>query len=99
MNIDNIPEAFSVALRLKIISSLVGSSKTFNELREITQATQGNLSVQLTKLETWGYVTSSKVIERKRTKSTYALTLFGLSQFEEYVALLQSVLDKKDFNV
>lgn len=94
MNIDSIPEAFSVALRLKIISSLVSASKTFNELREMTQATQGNLSVQLTKLETWGYITSDKVIEKKRTKTTYTLTDFGLTQFEEYVALLQAVLDR-----
>ena len=94
MNIDSIPEAFSVALRLKIISSLVSASKTFNELREMTQATQGNLSDQLTKLETWGYITSDKVIEKKRTKTTYTLTDFGLTQFEEYVALLQAVLDR-----
>lgn len=93
MKIDDIPEAFCVTLRLKIISALIGSSKTFKELREITQATQGNLSVQLTKLEEWGYLASSRVIEKKRTKSTYTITPFGLKQFEEYVALLQSVLD------
>ena len=92
MNIENIPEAFSVTLRLKIITALVSSSRTFNELRDTTQATQGNLSVQLTKLETWGYITSEKVIEKKKTKSTYTITPFGLQQFEEYVSLLQSVL-------
>ena len=71
MNIDTIPEAFSVTLRLKILTALVSASRTFKELREITQATQGNLSVQLTKLEEWGYLTSQKVIEQKKTKSTY----------------------------
>ena len=95
MNIDNIPEAFSVALRLKIITALVNSSRTFNELRDITQATQGNLSVQLTKLEAWEYITSEKVIEKKKTKSTYTITPFGLQQFEEYVDLLQSVLQSR----
>ena len=64
MNIDTIPEAFSVTLRLKILTALVSASRTFKELREITQATQGNLSVQLTKLEEWGYLTSQKVIEK-----------------------------------
>ena len=92
VNIENIPEAFSVTLRLKIITALVSSSRTFNELRSITQATQGNLSVQLTKLETWDYITSEKVIERKKTKTTYTITAFGLRQFEEYVSLPQSVL-------
>lgn len=92
MNIDTIPEAFSVTLRLKILTALVSASRTFKELREITQATQGNLSVQLTKLEEWGYLTSQKVIEQKKTKSTYTITPFGLQQFEAYVSLLQSVL-------
>ena len=40
----------------------------------IPGATQGNLSVQLTKLEEWGYLTSQKVIEQKKTKSTYTIT-------------------------
>ena len=94
MKIENIPEAFSVTLRLKIITALVSSARTFKELREITQATQGNLSVQLTKLEEWGYLTSEKMIEKKKTKSTYTITEFGLQQFEAYVSLLQSVLQK-----
>ena len=92
MNIDTIPEAFSVTLRLKILTALVSASRTFKELREITQATQGNLSVQLTKLEEWGYLTSQKVIEQKKTNSTSTITPFGLQQFEAYVSLLQSVL-------
>ena len=94
MKIENIPEAFSVTLRLKIITALVSSARTCKELREITQATQGNLSVQLTKLEEWGYLTSEKMIEKKKTKSTYTITEFGLQQFEAYVSLLQSVLQK-----
>ena len=53
MKINEIPEAFSATLRIKIIAALTGSSKTFNELLELTQATRGNLSVQLTKLEEW----------------------------------------------
>lgn len=93
MKINEIPEAFSATLRIKIIAALTGSSKTFNELLELTQATRGNLSVQLTKLEEWGFLTSVKVIEKKKTKSTYTLTSYGLNQFEEYISLLQSVLD------
>ena len=93
MKINEIPEAFSATLRIKIIAALTGSSKTFNELLELTQATRGNLSVQLTKLEEWGFLTSVKVIEKKKTKSTHTLTAYGLNQFEEYISLLQSVLD------
>ena len=93
MKINEIPDAFSATLRIKIISGLVSSSKTFNELLEFTQATRGNLSVQLTKLEEWNFIISDKVIEKKRTKSTYTLTPYGLSQFEEYISTLRSVIN------
>lgn len=93
MNINDIPEALCQKLRIKIISSLVSSSKTFNDLLEITQTTKGNLSVQLMKLEEWQYLTSDKVIENKKSKSTYTLTDYGLNQFEEYVALLKQIIE------
>ena len=93
MNINDIPEALCQKLRIKIISSLVSSSKTFNELLEITQTTKGNLSVQLMKLEEWQYLTSDKVIENKKSKSTYTLTDYGMNQFEEYVALLKQIIE------
>lgn len=93
MNINDIPEALCQKLRIKIISSLVSSSKTFNELLEITQTTKGNLSVQLMKLEEWQYLTSDKIIENKKSKSTYTLTDYGLNQFEEYVALLKQIIE------
>ncbi len=95
MNINEIPDVFSATLRIKIIAGLVSSSKTFNELLELTQASRGNLSVQLSKLEEWGFVISDRIIEKKRTKSTYTLTSYGLNQFEEYIYTLQSVLNAK----
>ena len=94
MNLNEIPEALCQKLRIKIISSLVQSSKTFNELLELTDSTKGNLSVQLTKLEEWGYITSKKVIENKKTKSTYTISDTGLTQFEEYVLLLKKIIDR-----
>ncbi|MDR2888635.1 MAG: transcriptional regulator [Lachnospiraceae bacterium] len=94
MNINSIPEMFCLSLRIKIISCLLSSSKNFNELLEITQTTRGNLSVQLSKLEEYGYLTSRKIIEKKKTKTTYTLTTFGVQQFEEYVTLLQSIIEK-----
>ena len=92
MTIDNIPEAFSVTLRIKILSCVVSSARTFNELLNLTQATKGNLSTQLMKLENWGYLISDKRIENRKTKTTYTLTSSGLRQFEEYVDLLQNIL-------
>lgn len=98
MYINEIPEAFSVKLRIKIIACLIDSSKTFKELMEITQATKGNLSVQLTKLNDWGYIISNKIIKNKKTKTTYTITPFGLNQFEEYVNSLQTIISNSHIN-
>lgn len=92
MDITEIPEAFTLPLRLSIISSLIEANKTFKELKQLTQATDGNLSTQLSKLETWNYITSEKVIENKKMKSSYTITNFALKQFEEYVDLLFTIL-------
>ncbi len=94
MNMNEIPEALCQKLRIKIVSSLVSSSKTFNELLDLTQTTKGNLSVQLMKLEEWQYITSDKIIENKKTKTTYTITDHGMTQFEEYVALLKKIIEE-----
>ena len=38
MQISNIPEAFSLSIRLKLISCLLNGEKTFKELKQITKA-------------------------------------------------------------
>ena len=93
MEISNIPEAFSLSIRLKLISSLLNGEKTFTDLKKITKATDGNISVQLTKLEEWGYIESTKAICRKRPKTSYKITDFGIQQFEAYVNLLETLLN------
>ena len=95
MEISEIPEAFSLPLRLKLISSLVDGTKSFQELKELTLATDGNISVQLTKLENWGYVKSNKAIRNKKMHSSYQLTYFGRKQLEEYVELLNRFLKSR----
>ena len=95
MEISEIPEAFSLPLRLKLISSLVDGTKSFQELKELTLATDGNISVQLTKLENWDYVKSKKAIRNKKMHTSYQLTDFGRKQLEEYVELLNRFLESR----
>lgn len=92
MDINNIPEAFSLPLRLKLISCLVNGKKTFNELKELVQASDGNLSVQLTKLEKWNFISSKKKIEGKKTKTTYEITDYGICILKEYVELSENII-------
>lgn len=92
MEITNIPEAFTLPLRLSIISCLVNGEKTFNEIKSITEASDGNISVQLSKLQKWGYLESEKRIMKKRFQTVYSITQFGLNKLEEYVALLEGIV-------
>ena len=49
-----IQEAFCSKLRLQIISNLVSKKLLFTELKKLTNASDGNLSVQLKKIRRLG---------------------------------------------
>lgn len=95
MQINNIPEALTLPLRLALISSLINGEKSFNDIKEITSASDGNISVQLTKLENWGYIKSEKRLDRTKNKTFYIITQFGANQLEEYVSLLERIIKSK----
>lgn len=92
MDLNNIPEALTLPLRLKLLCYLVGGKKSFAELKDLTKASDGNLSVQLTKLEDWKYISCEKSFIQKRPKSVYEITPFGLKQLEDYVDFLQAII-------
>ena len=65
-------------LRLGIVSALaVNDSLTFTELRELLQATDGNLSVHARKLEDAGYVDCRKFFLGRRPTTEYRLADAG----------------------
>ncbi|MBQ8212800.1 MAG: transcriptional regulator [Clostridia bacterium] len=92
MELIEIPEAFQSKLRLMIVSALTMGKKSFTELKAITHATDGNLSVQITKLEQWGYVTVSKLFVNRKPVTTCELTPKGLADFQAYVDLLNRII-------
>ncbi len=98
MELNNIPEAFQTKLRLMIVSALCTGEKTFKELKNITGATDGNISVQISKLEELNYLTVSKEFVGKKTKTTCALTENGYKSFSEYVTMLNRILLGADKN-
>ena len=95
MELNNIPEAFQTKLRLMLISALITGSKSFNELKSITEASDGNISVQLSKLEEWGYVNINKSIINKKTRTEIQLTQFGKNTFREYIELLNRIMSEE----
>lgn len=81
-------------LRLSIMTLLVSVEEAdFNYLKEQTNATSGNISVQLDKLSSAGYITVTKEFVRKRTRTSCRLTEEGKRAMEEYIETLKSYLN------
>ena len=80
-------------LRLAIVSLLVKQGEAdFTELKERTQATSGNLSVQLDKLSEANYISIHKQFKGKKPHTTCNITKHGLQAFEDYVKAIQEYL-------
>ena len=81
-------------LRLAIMTLLVSVEEAdFNYLKEQTNATSGNISVQLDKLRSAGYITVNKEFVGKRTRTSCRLTEEGKQAMEEYIENLKSYLN------
>jgi DNA-binding transcriptional ArsR family regulator len=80
-------------LRLAVVSLLIGVKEAeFTFIKEKTNATAGNLSVQIQKLKEAGYVEVSKQFKDNYPLTTCKITDKGIAAFEEYVKSLQQYL-------
>ena len=83
-------------LRLALVSILISVKEAeFTYLREKTNATAGNLSVQINKLKEAGYIDVSKQFKDNYPQTICKITPQGVLAFEEYVKDLQSYLNLK----
>lgn len=81
-------------LRLGVMSILMNVEEAdFVYLREKTESTAGNLSVQLDKLSSAGYISIEKGFVGKKTRTTCRITDAGRKAFEEYVEALKDYLN------
>ena len=69
-------------------------SAEFTFLKEKTNSTSGNLSVQLDKLSEAGYIVVEKSFRGKKPLTTCKVTKQGLKAFEEYVNTLKQYIGK-----
>ncbi len=82
-------------LRLAIMSLLISVKEAeFTFLKEKTNATAGNLSVQIQKLKEAGYIDVTKQFRDNYPLTICRVTKQGISAFEKYVTDLQSYLGK-----
>lgn len=81
-------------LRLAIISLLISVKEAeFTFIKEKTNATAGNLSVQLNKLKDAGYIDISKLFRDNYPLTLCNITSIGITAFEQYVKDLQAYLN------
>ncbi len=95
MNYNSIPDALQTKVRIAIISALYNGEKDFNTLKRILELTDGNLSIQISKLEECEYVEAERKIEGKKRRTIYHLTPKGKGIFKEYVEMLLEIVDSK----
>lgn len=80
-------------LRLAVISLLISVKEAeFTFIREKTNATAGNLSVQIQKLKEAGYIDVIKQFKDNYPQTICKITPEGINAFETYVRNLQSYL-------
>lgn len=96
MDINSIPDIFQSKLRIAIVSCLMTGEKTFREVKEITGASDGNLSVQISKMEECDYVKIHKDFFNNKPRTRYNLTEKGKTEFIDYVNALDKVI--KQYN-
>lgn len=82
-------------IRLAVMSVLISvDSADFNYLKKKVNATDGNLSVHLKKLEEAEYINATKEFVGKKPQSSYNLTAKGKKAFEIYVERLEKLLGR-----
>ncbi len=91
---DELDRLIHERIRLGIVSALAANDTlTFADLKEILQATDGNLSVHARKLEEAGYITVTKGYEAKKPRTEYSLSPTGKAALESYLVKMESILD------
>ena len=81
-------------LRLAVMSLLISVKEAeFTFLKEKTNATAGNLSVQMNKLKEAGYIEVIKQFKENYPQTICKITPKGIDAFEAYVLALQSYMN------
>ena len=81
-------------LRLAVMSILMNVEQAdFVYLKEKTESTAGNLSVQIEKLSSAGYISVEKGLSGKKPRTVCQVTEKGREAFERYVEALKTYLN------
>jgi len=91
--IENISDIIHGRVRLGVMAFLANAEvATFTELKTALSVTQGNLSIQMRKLEDAGYIAIDKTIVGRKPLTTIRMTDEGRTAFAAYIDVLSGVL-------
>ena len=94
-DVTKLDEAIHGRLRLGIMAYLADAEAAdFNELKAVLEATQGNLSIHLRKLEEAGYVEIVKSFQGRKPLTRAHLTPAGRKAFATYLEVLSGLVGK-----
>ena len=80
-------------IRLGIVSALaVNDILTFNDLKALLSATDGNLSVHARRLEEAGYVACTKSFDGRIPRTEYRLTAAGREGLARYLRHMEALI-------
>ena len=91
---NNTSKVFESHIRIQMIASLSIEDLTYKQMKEILGCTDGNMTTHTKKLIQEGFMEVRKEFVNNRPQTTYHLTDEGRTQFEEYVALLNKLVEK-----
>lgn len=93
-DIEGIDEVIHGRIRLGIMAYLSGAgSADFNTLKARLQATDGNLSAHLRKLEDAGFVSVEKAFVNRKPLTTLTLTDSGRKAFAAYLDAIGKLVE------
>ena len=89
----NLDRLIHERMRLGIVSALAANnSLTFNDLKNLMNTTDGNLSVHARKLEDGGYIACTKSFEGRLPKTEYKITASGRRALENYLNHMETLI-------
>ena len=92
-DVGKIDDVIHGRLRLGIMAYLASAEVAdFTELKNRLEATQGNLSVQLRKLEDAGYVAIDKSFLNRKPLTRVRLTEAGRKAFKDYLDVIAKLV-------
>lgn len=95
--IHQLNKAFESRIRLGIMSVLYTSDWVdFTALKEMLEATDGNLASHSTALEKAGYIEVRKAFIGKKPNTSFRITKEGKKAFKEHIDNLEKLIQQKN---